>query len=59
MHQEFVVPNIRERCSTSPMSFEVVKHFSVGKNVTPLEKIANWQILSSSRKQLQNGIVGQ
>ena len=23
MHQEFVVPNIRERCSTSPMSFEV------------------------------------
>ena len=38
---------------------EFLQHFSVGKNGIPLAEIAKVEILSCSRKQQQNKIVGQ
>ena len=65
LYQAFIVVNIGEECSTSLRSFGVdgekkfLQHFSVGKNGTPLEEVARWEILSYSSKQQQNEIVGQ
>ena len=65
LQQTFIVVNIGEVCSISPMSSGVdwekkfLQHFIVDKNGMPLDENAKWVILPYSRKQQQNEIVGQ